>query len=90
MKKIVIALLILIAGMYIGKTLCSPYKDSNSYRLSSPEPQTVFVCIGGSAERYHRTENCSGLRNCRHQIREVNIDEAKDRFNRTACHICMP
>lgn len=49
--------------------------------------RTVYICDSSSAERYHKTKDCRGLRNCRHGIKEITLAEA-ERLGRTPCKIC--
>lgn len=46
----------------------------------------VFICTGPFSEKYHLNENCRGLSNCRAEVKEINIDRAKN-LNRTLCGI---
>lgn len=38
----------------------------------------VFICVSKGAKKYHYKENCRGLGNCKHEIKEVSITKAKD------------
>ena len=49
--------------------------------------ETVYICTGHSAKRYHRTKSCSGLGNCKASIEEVSKSEAKE-MGRTPCKKC--
>jgi hypothetical protein len=52
----------------------------------TPPPGSVYICDSQGAKRYHLRKNCSGLRNCRHEIITVTLDSAK-RTGRTLCHL---
>ena len=47
----------------------------------------VYVCMGGFARRYHRSESCEGLRNCGGVIKPMTKEEAQ-KMAKTPCHIC--
>jgi len=49
-------------------------------------PGSVYICDSQGAKRYHLRKNCSGLRNCKHEIITVSLDSAK-RTGRTLCHL---
>jgi len=48
---------------------------------------TVYICTGQYAKAYHKSRNCRGLGNCRGDIKQVSIEEAK-RMERTPCGYC--
>ena len=56
--------------------------DNNSAGM-----ETVYICTGHSATRYHRTKSCSGLGNCNASIEEVSKSEAENK-GRTQCGKC--
>lgn len=47
---------------------------------------SVYICDSQGAKRYHLRKNCSGLRNCKHEIITVSLDSAK-KTGRTLCHL---
>lgn len=53
------------------------------------KPDSVYICTGGSSYAYHNTEYCMGLKNCRHKIIKVSLDDAVKKYNRKACHYCF-
>lgn len=55
--------------------------------ISSCAPDGVYVCMGGFARRYHKTESCEGLRNCGGIIKKMTKEEAQSMF-KTPCHVC--
>ena len=44
----------------------------------------VFLCNSPNGERYHFTQNCRGLKACKHEIIKVSLSEAK-RKGKTQC-----
>ena len=44
----------------------------------------VYICSGKYSKKYHFRKNCRGLSNCKNEIKQVNISEAK-KFCRTTC-----
>ncbi len=54
--------------------------------MCGDEPQ-VYICSGGSAKRYHKTDKCRGLGSCSKEIKKVDkyVAEGKDL---TPCKLC--
>lgn len=48
------------------------------------EDSKVFICGVRGAKKYHYNENCRGLNNCKHEIKNVSISEAKG-YGLTLC-----
>ena len=48
----------------------------------------VYICTGGSAKKYHATQNCRGLNRCKGEVVKVSVEDAKSK-GRTACKICF-
>jgi len=38
----------------------------------------VYICKSKIAKKFHFTETCDGLNNCRHEVHSVTIEEAKN------------
>lgn len=57
--------------------------------LASPNESYVYICMGPRSECYHKTQSCRGLRNCSTSIKKVTVSEAKTKYHRRACGICM-
>lgn len=55
-------------------------------RNTMADRKLVYVCQSPYAHRYHRTKNCSGLANCRHNLIMITIDSAR-KSGRTLCHL---
>lgn len=48
-------------------------------------PETsVYLCNSSGGKRYHFSENCQGLSNCKHEIIKVSLQETKKR-GKTIC-----
>jgi hypothetical protein len=45
----------------------------------------VYVCMGPSSKKYHRTSDCRGLNNCSTKIYEVTLKYAQEELRRTQC-----
>ncbi len=50
--------------------------------------QTVYVCTGSYAYAYHSRSNCSGLNNCKGEIKYTDEYYARTGLNRKPCCIC--
>ncbi len=53
------------------------------YNLS--KQRTVYICTGKYSKKYHYDNNCIGLSNCKSDVIEVSLKEAKVRYERTLC-----
>lgn len=51
--------------------------------------QTVTVCGGKYAKKYHNSSTCKGLNNCKGGVSLVTLNEAIN-MGRTVCLICKP
>ena len=49
--------------------------------------KTVYICTGTSSYAYHVNKNCSGLNNCKDEIKSVTLSEAEQQ-NRKPCKKC--
>lgn len=47
----------------------------------------VYICTGGSSEKYHSTDTCSALASCSKAVREVSLADAQSK-GRTPCKRC--
>lgn len=63
--------------LFIGSSLVFE-NDSN---------KTVYICTGSTAYAYHANKNCSGLSNCKGEIKAVTLSEAEQQ-NRKPCKKC--
>lgn len=70
-------LILLFAFIFLS---CNTKKASDSR-------DTVYICTGGSSERFHSDKNCKGLRRCSGNVIEVTSGEAIG-MGRTPCKIC--
>lgn len=61
--------------------------DNNVSNETRTSTETVFVCNGGHATKYHCNRNCSGLGNCRGAVVEMTEDQAQG-MGRTRCKKC--
>ena len=48
----------------------------------------VYLCMGGSSECYHKTNDCRGLKSCSKTIKKVTLKEAKEKYHRRPCGYC--
>jgi hypothetical protein len=48
------------------------------------DPTDVYICDSPGAAKYHLRQDCKGLRNCRHRVIKITLEEAK-RKGRTLC-----
>ena len=48
----------------------------------------VFICDSKSSKVYHSSKTCRGIQNCKHDIKEVTLKEAKETYGRVACKVC--
>ena len=67
--------------MLVSSISCEKNSDEQS------STQIVYICMGGSATKYHSRKTCKGLGNCKGEISEVSMSTATSQ-GRTACKIC--
>lgn len=68
----------------------SCFNDNSETRQEEnqiPEDETVYVCTGSYAKRYHTDEQCRGLQRCTGETIEISLQEA-EKEGRTPCKIC--
>ena len=53
-----------------------------------PRQSPVFICKGGSAYAYHKTEDCRWLQQCNHKIEKVTVKDAENVYKRRPCKPC--
>ena len=80
MKKIIL----LLSLIFVTFTN-APISASN---LHSTKTETVYICTGNYATKYHSTSECAGLNNCKGQIIAVTLYDAVNKYNRTPCSRC--
>lgn len=57
---------------------------SLSILFSSSNTGEVYICLGKYAKKYHLVNTCRGLNNCKAEINNVTLENAK-RKGRTLC-----
>jgi hypothetical protein len=50
--------------------------------------ENVYICNSGTAIVYHKDLRCRGIKSCTHEIKEVSLKEAVNKYGRRACKIC--
>ena len=50
--------------------------------------RTVYICTGSYSKRYHSTPECSGLNNCKGEIKAISMSSAQKK-GRTPCKKCF-
>lgn len=54
--------------------------------FKSTAQDTVYICSGPYAKKYHKTKKCRGLNNCSGVVKEIKLDIALR--TKTSCNIC--
>lgn len=54
----------------------------------SIENNTVYVCSGRSAKRYHSVEDCKGFTRCSGSVLKMSIEEAEE-IGKSPCRMCV-
>lgn len=80
MKKILSILLTLSVLCVFASTPLS--------QETTAEVQYVYICTGNYSTKYHSTNNCRGLNNCKSRIIKVSKRAAEETYHRTPCKIC--
>lgn len=79
MKRTIVAILLLVAGMSGIMSMDAKYYDTSA--------SEVYVCTSKRSKKYHDNYRCRGLQKCNAEIELISIEEAKKR-GYTACKIC--
>lgn len=58
--------------------------EAASAEDSNEEPTYVYICVSAGAKKYHYKQNCRGLSGCRHEIRKIKLESAKEN-GKTLC-----
>lgn len=63
-----------------------------AFSFNGEDPRTnispntkVFICVSEGAYAYHYKKNCRGLGNCKHEIKEVTLEEAFKKGKKKLC-----
>lgn len=78
MKQLLLTLLLTVPVLAPAQT-AHPRHPHHSPPATRPVVTTpkVYVCGGGSAYAYHRSEGCAGLNRCSHGVGAVTVAEAE-------------
>jgi hypothetical protein len=92
MKKYWLPILAAAAALciYLFYSVKEPVVDSPGKTVEPPgdvTKESVYICTGRFAVRYHSISGCKGLENCRGEIISVPLNKAAE-INRTSCKIC--
>ena len=67
---------------------CSSEGDVKRVAIDSVQPtDTVWICTGSGATRFHSNEKCEGMLKCTKAIKQVTRAEAEAK-HRTHCQKC--
>jgi hypothetical protein len=78
MKQLLIAWVMLLTLM-ISK--------NNGAQTGRSIADSVYICVSARAYAFH-DHLCSGLKNCTHEIRKVELKYARETLNKKACKNC--
>lgn len=84
-KLFIILFLVWFQGY--SQTRFNPYIPQSPFGIIS-NSQTVYVCTGSYSYAYHSRSNCSGLNNCKGEIKYTNEEYAISGLKRKPCCIC--
>lgn len=76
-QKLILCLLFLFATL-------GSYSNKNNFYVNASE--TVYICTGPKAKKYHKTSHCKGLNRCSGTIKSISIAEARKHYS--PCNIC--
>ncbi|MBR4505237.1 MAG: hypothetical protein IKP21_00490 [Bacteroidales bacterium] len=85
MKKIFLSLV--IAATVVAAACSSAPTASVAETNDGGDGTNVYICTGGSSEKYHITDTCSALASCSKAVREVTLADAQSK-GRTPCKRC--
>ena len=82
MKKVCLPLIIAAAGLLVSCTNATT--DTVPECTDSVEGNCVYICTGGSSEKYHCTDTCTALASCSKEVQRVSIEYATKKGRTTA------
>jgi hypothetical protein len=65
--------------------------DTQSRTMVSPialKATTVYICNNGKTEVYHVSKDCSSVKRCTHEIKEVSETDAINKYQLRKCKTC--
>ena len=79
-KTILISVALFLGQLFVAQPIggASTAAEKDNY---------VYICTGKSSKRYHKTDRCKGLDNCKGTVKKVTLSQAEDK-GRTPCKIC--
>ncbi len=78
MMKLLFASLLFFSGINYNNS-------SDETVLLDSKEYPVYICYSTTAKKYHYTKNCRGLNACKHDVKEVSLKDAKEKYSRTLC-----
>ena len=84
MKKVCFIVIAAAAGIF---SACGNAPTASVSDAGSGDATPVYICTGGSSEKYHSTDTCSALASCSKAVREVTLADAQSK-GRTPCKRC--
>ena len=66
---------------------CYTINLADATTTTSTQQNRVFVVMSKSAVAYHSTVQCRAVKNAKHPVKEVSLEEAK-KMGRKPCGIC--
>ncbi len=57
-------------------------------KVVHPRASAVYICDNGKTQVYHVSKNCSALKRCTHEIKEVSETDAINKWKLRKCKIC--
>ena len=84
MKKFMLLCFSILAITACGGEKSKTQEVKSTYTIRG---EVVYVCTGGSSQRYHASDECRGLCRCKSLIEEISKEEA-EQMGRTPCKIC--
>lgn len=84
MKKICLPLAVAAVCLMAS---CNGAPEATESAVADGDGTQVYICTGGSSEKYHITDTCSALASCSKAVREVTLADAQSK-GRTPCKRC--
>lgn len=54
------------------------------FNFTLPKTDDVYICDSSGGKKYHYTKICRGLSNCKHEIKKMSLQKAKN-AGKTLC-----
>jgi hypothetical protein len=79
----------LILALFLSFSFLTSNTSSHTIlKTITPKASTVYICNNSKTEVYHVSKNCSAIKRCTHEIKEVSEADAINKWQLRKCKTC--